>query len=333
MSSRPIHKNLDTSFVNLSALIKYLRRRQFIGNVDIQLNGYQASVRLKKDNKLEVNEHDQISGRISVGNEALQRVLIRSREPGGTINVYQFISESEQKPALNTQTAAKNNHVLKPVSPPVATNGTPAPKAPEITENGKTAPIQNGNTAKPLNGDNATLKIIPEIVEVKEVYASEKVEKSVTSLPDFPFALSNEVEAKARHARFSDDDWQKLLKVMVELLAVIDRSLAMATLDFNAAFTKVRTEISSDYPFLSPDSETFDYAGGKIKMTEQISAYTFVGGIVEALKRILDKLSLSPKFKEVHKQTLRRLQIIMKKREPIYTHLSITQQLKRLLGA
>ena len=96
MNKHPIHENLDTSFVNLSALIKYLRRRQFVGSVNIRLNGYKASVRLKKDNKLEVNEHDQISGKVSVGEEALQRLLARSKEPGGTINVYQLLNETEE---------------------------------------------------------------------------------------------------------------------------------------------------------------------------------------------------------------------------------------------
>jgi hypothetical protein len=98
MNNRPIHENLDTSFVNLSALVKYLRRRQFVGNVRIELSSYEADIVLTAENGLKVREHDQITGRISEGEEALQRLLIRAREPGGIIHVYQTVEEME-KPA------------------------------------------------------------------------------------------------------------------------------------------------------------------------------------------------------------------------------------------
>ncbi len=94
MKNRPIHENLDTSFVNLSALIKYLRRRQFIGNVRVELSGYEADIVLTEENTLKVREHDRITGRISEGEEALQRLLIRAREPGGIIHVYQKTEET-----------------------------------------------------------------------------------------------------------------------------------------------------------------------------------------------------------------------------------------------
>src|SRR5215218_9234891 len=95
MKDRPIHENLDTSFVNLSALIKYLRRRQFAGYVRIELSGYEADIYLTAENQLKVREYDHIAGRIAEGEEALHRILIRAREPGGIINVYQTAAETE----------------------------------------------------------------------------------------------------------------------------------------------------------------------------------------------------------------------------------------------
>src|SRR5215203_5540289 len=94
MKNRPIHENLDTSFVNLSALIKYLRRRQFAGHVRVELSGYEADIYLTAENGLKVREYDHIAGRIAEGEETLQRILIRSREPGGIINVYQTVAET-----------------------------------------------------------------------------------------------------------------------------------------------------------------------------------------------------------------------------------------------
>jgi hypothetical protein len=95
MKFRPIHENLDTSFVNVSALIRYLRHRHFVGRVSIALNGYDAEVIFLEGNKLRVSEHDKIAGRMAEGEEALQRLLVRSRDPGGIVNVQQAVAVTQ----------------------------------------------------------------------------------------------------------------------------------------------------------------------------------------------------------------------------------------------
>ena len=102
MNHRPLYENLDTSFINLSALVRYLRLREFVGRIKIELNNYQAEIVLLEGNKLSVREHNKISGRIAEGEEALQRILIRAREAGGTIHVYQILTAAVEK----TQAAA-----------------------------------------------------------------------------------------------------------------------------------------------------------------------------------------------------------------------------------
>ena len=93
MNTRPLHENLDTSFVNLAALIRHLRQRQFVGKVRVELRGYEADVILTTGNEMRVLERDCVAGRISEGEEALQRLLIRARESGGAIHVHQKIEE------------------------------------------------------------------------------------------------------------------------------------------------------------------------------------------------------------------------------------------------
>ena len=105
MKNRPIHENLDTAFVNLSALVRYLRRRQFDGSIRVELSGYEADITLTADNQIKVREYDQIAGRIAEGEEALQRILIRSREPGGIVNVYQNMPEEAAKPEKPAEAA------------------------------------------------------------------------------------------------------------------------------------------------------------------------------------------------------------------------------------
>ena len=113
----------------------------------------------------------------------------------------------------------------------------------------------------------------------------------------------------------------------------MDRSLSFAELDFEAAFRKVRHEISTDYPFLHPSSEEFDYSNGKIKMTKQMNAKIFVAGISDALRRILDKLDTNPKFARVHHETLQRLVSVANMRAAEYRKFSMTPHIRRILGA
>ncbi len=74
MKNHPIHGNPDTSFVNLSALLRYLRRRRFVGKVRVELSGYEADVILTAENQLKALEHDRIAGCIAEGKETLQRL-------------------------------------------------------------------------------------------------------------------------------------------------------------------------------------------------------------------------------------------------------------------
>ncbi len=337
MKNRPIHQNLDTSYVNLSALVKYLRRRQFLGIVKVQLNGYKADINLQEDNRLDVREHDQISGRISQGEEALQRILIRAREPGGTINVYQVIEKDSEIPAAEEaifeEPAAKVETVKIAVEPTLAKNNIITEVAEPILEKATVDKVhRNGNSAVETINENL---IKPEPVPLQIQKPPEQVKsfkKPKPNLPDFPFSLTNKVEDKAKSNQISVEDWQTVLKLTVELLAVVDKSLAQAKLDFAAAFRKSRTEIAEDYPFLNPASNIFDYKNGKIKMTEQVNSNVFTVSIIEALRRILEKLADSPKFTEVHRRTVQNLIALMNKRKDLYDKFSITPQLRRVLG-
>lgn len=310
MKSRPIHENLDTSFVNLSALIRYLRRRNFIGKVNVQLNNYVAEIILDEGNQLKVREHDQLAGRVAEGEPALQRLLVRSREAGGTINVYQFAAEFET-------VAAETKHLKAETETPkviahAATNGNHSlPKTAET-------PIKM--PSKPLNR------------EIAEEAEKQFQANQVPTLPNFPFNLSNSVEQKAKQIGTSPQDWQTILQLTGELLWTFDTNLAEANLNFPAAIRKAQSEISDDYPFLDPKNGIFRYENGKVLMQEQVSGKLYVASLNEILRKMLDKLGSNPKFNEVYRQTTQRLIALIRQRKPHYDKFSITPQLEKILG-
>jgi hypothetical protein len=300
---------LDTSFVNLSALVKYLRRRQFVGQVHVELSGYEADIYLTAENRLKAREYDHIAGRVAEGEEALQRILIRSREPGGIINVYQTISETEavEKKEIVVERKAPVAAQLVESKPVIVekngVNGTPKIEFPV-----------NGHAS---NGKTSALKL------------EEKPVAPKTILPDLPFEFTNKVEARAKQPALSKEEREMLVSLTGEILGTVERALAMAKLEFPSAFHKACAEISADYPFL----KTLDYGKGKIYYADaRVNPKVFVAGVLEALRRILDKLARNTKFAEVHRYTVQRILALLHQRRPFYDKFSITRPLEKILG-
>ena len=88
MKKKPIHQNLNTSFVNVAALVRYLRSLQFVGSIRIELSSYDADIVFTSSGMILAREYDHIAGRISKDSDALKRILIRAREPHGRVHVY-----------------------------------------------------------------------------------------------------------------------------------------------------------------------------------------------------------------------------------------------------
>jgi hypothetical protein len=200
----------------LSALVRYLRRRQFTGNVRVELSGYEADITINGEDQMRVREHDRIAGRVSEGDEALQRLLIRAREPGGIINVYQTVEEEEIAPAPekpcsspekielnNEENAAKiqaEQKVVSFVAQLPQKNGN-YKNGNHGNGNNKNGNQSNGNHS---NGNHESGKTQTPI-SVKDLTAPNLNSR------DFPFELSNNFEARAKKTNLAPPDWQTLL--------------------------------------------------------------------------------------------------------------------------
>jgi hypothetical protein len=100
VTPRPVHENLDTAYVNLAALVRYLQERFFAGRIHVVLDEYEADVVLCGTEPPRVSETDHATGRQAEGEAALHRLFVRAREPGGTISVYDTSGVAgEQSPA------------------------------------------------------------------------------------------------------------------------------------------------------------------------------------------------------------------------------------------
>jgi hypothetical protein len=106
--ARPIYENLNTAYVNLAALLRYLQQQAFVGRVRVEMEEYAADVQLNGSESPTISEKDYTTGREAEGQAALQRLLVRATEAGGLISVYEFDEASEHRDEIESGVA--NNY-------------------------------------------------------------------------------------------------------------------------------------------------------------------------------------------------------------------------------
>src|SRR6266436_1355034 len=92
--SRVLYENLDTSFVNVWALLRHLSQRAFVGRVHVEMDDYSADVFLTGSNTPLVREVDRAAGTEVLEEAAMHRLVLRAREPPGTIRLFQGADEA-----------------------------------------------------------------------------------------------------------------------------------------------------------------------------------------------------------------------------------------------
>ena len=120
--ARALHENLDTAYVNLAALLRYLQQRDFTGRVHVELDEYDGDIYLAARAPINARERDHVTGREDVGQSALQRILVRASEPGGRISVYEGAEgEGALEAGASTPSAAEDARGgATPVTPTTA---------------------------------------------------------------------------------------------------------------------------------------------------------------------------------------------------------------------
>ncbi len=302
MKKYPIHENLNTSFVNLKALVEFLRDLQFVGCVHIELSSYEADITFTPANLMLASEYDHIAGRISHGEDALRRVFVRAKEPCGRIHVYQATAEHPGD-----------------VFETIYVDETIAADA-RLTTSGR------GDTpANHLHNGNVQFQPSMPVMINGMTFPGTDPEPL---LPDLPFALSKD----GGSVFTSLEEWNELLDLTSELLRTIDESLDKANFEFALAFENACSLISDSYPFIDPEINGFTYQNGWISISEQVPPEFFVGGITEALKRIFTRLSEEPSFSRVYRFTIIRLRLLVNRQKENYDKFVITPRLKEFLS-
>jgi hypothetical protein len=117
--SRVVYENLDTTFVNLWALLRNLSQRGFIGRVRVELRDYTADVFMTGSSTPLVHEIDHAAGTDTLEEGALHRLVLRAREAPGTISVFEGADEAVAVQSTASGTGVPPSPVTAPVFEPI----------------------------------------------------------------------------------------------------------------------------------------------------------------------------------------------------------------------
>jgi hypothetical protein len=301
--SRVVHENLDTTFVNLWALLRSLSQRGFIGRVRVEMKDYSADVFMTGSNTPLVHEIDRAAGTDTLEEAALHRLVLRARETPGTISVFEGADEA---------VAVQSTATPKTETGDFDSSGTGVP------------PVAHAQDAR------ARTDSTPEIETPATPNATQPSTES--GREEQRLAASRPVAAPlVRDADLPDEiEWGAVVKATGELISGVERALTGA--DFASLFNTARLELADDYTFLDPMSAGFDYSNSVAKLNAELPMDSYVAGLSEALHRVVDRVATGDRARRVRERVALELFSVARKRNEILARSGFLAQMDRIAG-
>src|SRR5437016_943846 len=253
--STVLYQNLDTSFVNLWGLLRKLTQDGFIGRVRVELKDYTADVFMTGSSTPLVHEIDRAAGTDTLEEAALHRLVLRARESPGRVSVFEGADE----------TVAKSNY---------------SGSASEVSE--ATPSLESEEIVTP------TFQVPPPLMNEPTIAESELAPPIAAGSDDVDASKAFSVVPRETN---DQNEMIAMTKVSGELIGAVERVVNGAGVDFADLLRSARVELADDYSFLDPTSNEFQYADSAVTLREGPSPNSYVAGLSELLRRIVNKVA------------------------------------------
>lgn len=302
--SRVLYENLDTTFVNLWALLRKLSQSGFIGRVHVELKDYSADIFMTGSSTPLVHEIDRAAGTDTMEETALHRLVLRVRETPGTISVFEGAGEAiapEHRGRAKTEPAElhsidESGAALSEISSvKAAPNATPLPEA---NMNSQIQPAPESDSGSP-----------PALVE-----------------PDSGPASPPNAEP------IDEIEWEATVKVSGEMVGGVERALSGAGADFETLFHRARLDLADDYTFLDPMAGTLTYANAVITLHGESPGSAYVIGLSETLRHVVDAVATGDRARRLRERVAVELLSVARKRRELMERSGFLSQLDRIAG-
>jgi hypothetical protein len=299
--SRVLHENLDTSFVNLWSLLRSLSQRGFIGRVHVELIDYTADVYLTGSNTPLVHEIDRAAGTETLEQAALHRLVLRARESSGSISVFEGADE-----AVVVRSATSPEAIIE-LDASVPADESP----PDVSVEAPPQIVDQPAKSEPALADSG-----------------DESESAVTTT-SLAEPAAQQDDSNDSHATI---DWSEVVKASGELIGGVERALTGTGADFAALFRATRLEVADDYTFLDPMSNSFEYANSLATVTHELPPHTYVAGVSETLRRVVEKVATGGRARRVRERVALELALLARKRKELLTRSGFQAQFDRIAG-
>jgi hypothetical protein len=127
-------------------------------------------------------------------------------------------------------------------------------------------------------------------------------------------------------------EWSQILKASGELIGSVERALTGTGADFMALFRATRLELADDYTFLDPLSNGFEYANSVVTLTHELLPDSYVAGLSEALRRVVEKVATGDRARRVQERVALELALLARRRKELWIRSGFYAQFDRIAG-
>jgi hypothetical protein len=324
---RTLYENLDTTFVNLWALLRNLSQRGFIGRVHVDLTDYTADVFINGSSTPLVHEVDRAAGTDTLEEGALHRLVLRVRETPGTISVFEGEDEAiPMRRGVNPEIEASKPGAPEQNDPVESDPGRVIVEGPKNeTQDDRNAGDKNIIGAETnAASDSDVPPVMPQFAARSGV--SDKADTIASPSPPRARSVAPDTEP------IDPIEWDAIVKAGAELIGGVERGVTSAEIDFAALFNAARLALADDYTFLDPTSDGFSYANSSVTLRDQLTVNNYVAGVSEVLRRVVDRAAGGVRGRRLRERVALELFSVARKREDILARSGFGSQLDRIAG-
>jgi hypothetical protein len=294
-----VHENLRTVFIDLNNFLQTLKEDNFTGYLQVSFWDYEGILFLESGEI--VNAIEETQGTRRGGEEAVENIILRSKQKDGRINVYRLVPEMVTILASTSMKEATYKEL--------STDFTSLDKLiDKLTKENHSGYIdislhdnKGGGIIFFQEGKVVEAVLSDEKFDGAEKYGRDMLQEIIQDVQKIGATFNvyrSELESGSKRAGISQPlEFQEVVEVMQEVIktieVLVDDELRSGKGSFRDGFKQARVEKSEDYPFLDPFEAEFEYSKGEITFSGKVSTEVFLRGLKDCIDLTLDSISVS----------------------------------------
>lgn len=289
-----IYENLRSSFIDLNNFLQSLKEDNFTGYIQISFWDYEGILFLEAGEI--VNAVEEARGSKRGGEEAVENIILMSKQKDGRINVYRLIPEMVTILASTSMKEA----TYKDLSTEFTSLDKLIEKLGKEKHSGYIDIMLNDNKGRGIiffqEGDIVEAAMSGE--NTGGIYGKEMLDKIIDDVQNigaiFNVYRAGLLESSSERTGIAQTvDLQGVIEVMQEVMGQIEELVDGLTArkgSFRDDFKRAQVERSEDYPFLDPFVAEFEYENGEITFSGKLPVKEFVRGIKDCIDVALERI-------------------------------------------